>query len=346
MHTRLLPLLVLAGAALGAGRDAAAQDPVACQQAVDGQDWDRVISACPAVLAELPENHPYFVSWTQSLNYAYGIACPAAHDAQQWDGVIAACEPAVQANPDAFIVNYYLGRAYSSKQDWARAAVNFSSFLNGARGNSEVASQLSQQMAIAERYGGLAYARANAAQDAIPLLQGAAAANATDVEVHYRLGIALLQTGDSAGAERALSVVVAEAPSPIPGVLYLAGQLNYNAGDYAKADERLSGYLAADPNGERSADAHYMLAQALQGSDEERAVTHYRGFLDRAGSAPGDPRLVDANYALGTIYFNREDCPNAEQHYSRFMELAPDHANAAQVTELLKQIAEVGCQSN
>lgn len=342
MPTRLLILLVTVGAVWSAAREGAAQDPgaVACQQAVDGQDWDQVISACPAVLADLPENHPYFVSWTQSLNYAYGIACPAAHDAQQWDRAIAACEPAVQANPDAFIVNYYLGRAYSSTQDWARAAINFSSFLDGAQ-NSDAASQLSQQIAVAQKYGGLAYARANAAQDAIPLLQAAAGADATDVEVHYRLGIALLQTNDPAGAERALSVVLAQ--DPIPGVLYLAGQLNYNAGEFTKAVERLSGYLAADPAGERAPDAHFMLGQALQGSDEDRAITHYRGFLEGAGSGGADPREADANYAVGSIYYNRDDCANAEQFYKRLMEIAPDHANAAQVQEILASIAEGAC---
>ena len=53
---------------------------------------------------------------------------------------------------------------------------------------------------------------------------------------------------------------------------------------------------------------------------------------------------MDANFALGTIFFNRDDCGNAETHYQQFMELAPDHANAAQVTEILASIAEGGCQ--
>ncbi len=349
MKTRFLTPLILAGAALFAGRAAAAQDvdpqaALACSQAVDGQDWDQVMSACPAVLAQLPEDHPYYASWTQSVNYAYGLACPGAGEAEQWDQVIATCEPALQANEDAFIFNYFLGRAYAAKQDWTRAAVNFSSFLNGVQGNSEAAAQLSDQVAFAQRVGGIAYARANAVQDAIPLLQAAAAADPKDVEVQFRLGRALLATGEEAGAERALSAYIEEAPNPAPGIVFLAGQLSYNAGDYAKADERLSAFLAAEPNGRGAPEAHYMLALALQGSDEDRAITHYQGFL--GGVGPEDPRVPDASFALGTIFFNKDDCSSAEPHYNRFLELAPDHQNAAQVTEILAAIAESGCQGN
>lgn len=352
MHTRFLTLslVLMVGVIAGDARDAAAQDvdpqkAAACMQAVDGQNYEQVLAACPEVLEVLPEDHPYYAHWAQTVNYAYSLQCQPAFDAQQWDSVIAYCEMAIQANPGAFIMNYFLGVAYQTKQDWPNTAVNFSAFLEGVRGNSQAASQLAQQVTIAERSGGIAYARANAVQDAIPLLQAAAAKNATDVEVHYRLGRALLQAQDSAGAERALSVVLDnDPPSQIRGpVLFLAGQLNYNAGDYAKADARLTAFLETAPR-QGASDAHFMLAQALQGSDEDRAISHYQGFLETVGSAPGDPRIADANFALGTIFYNRDDCGNAEQHYRQFMELAPYHDNAAQVTEILASIAEGGCQ--
>ncbi len=347
MPFKISALLVIA-AAFAPAPEAAAQDvdpqaALACSQAVDGQNWEQVRSACPPVLAQLPEDHPYFASWTHSVNYALGLACPEVAQAEQWDRVIEYCAPAVQANPDAFIFNFFLGRAYATGQDWANAAVSFSQFLDAARGNSDAAAQLGNQIAFAQRVGGIAYARAGAATDAIPLLRAAAAANPKDVEVHFRLGRALLDTGGD-GAEAALSVYIAEAPEPAPGIVYLAGQLNFNAGEYAKAAERMAAYLAAEPNGSGATDAHYMLALSLQGSDEDRAITHYRSFLD--GAPAGDARLADANYALGTIYYNRDDCGNAEQHYQTLLELAPDHANAAQVTEILGQIAEAGCQGD
>ncbi len=351
MQTRLFPVMtfLLFGALPGATPEAAAQevDPqkaAACMQAVDGANYEQVLASCPEVLETLPEDHPYYAHWSQTVQYAYSLQCEPAAKAQQWDSVITYCQLAVEANPDAFILNYYLGLAYQTRQDWTNAALNFSAFLNGVRGNSQAASQLGQQIAVAQRSGGIAFARADALGDAIPLLEAAAAANGTDVEVHYRLGIARLSTGDSGGAERALSVVVDHAPSPIASVLFLAGQLNYNAGDYGKADTRLSAYLAAAPEDRGVPDAHYMLAQALQASDEDRALSHYRGFLEAAAS--GDQRIAEANYALGTIYFNRDDCGNAEQHYNRFMELAPSHANVVQVTEILASIAEGGCQPN
>ena len=349
MPTRFSALSVVAvfGFLMGSAPEATAQDvdpqkAAACMQAVDGQNYEQVLAACPEVLEVLPEDHPYYAHWAQTVNYAYSLQCQPAFEAQQWDSVIAYCQMAVDANPGAFIMNYFLGVAHQTKQDWANSAINFAAFLNGVRGNSEAASQLSEQIATAQRSGGIAYARANAMQDAIPLLQAASRANGTDVEVHYRLGIALLSTGDAAGAEQALSVVIDNAPNPIASVLFLAGQLNYNAGDYAKADTRLTAYLA-NAGGDRGVpDAHFMLAQALQGTDEDRAITHYQGFL--SGSAAGDARVVDANFALGTIFYNRDDCGNAETHYQQFMELAPDHANAAQVTEILASIAEGGCE--
>ena len=354
MHTRflILSLVLTAGAIAGGARDAAAQDvdpqkATACMQAVDSANYDQVLVACPEVVDALPEDHPYYAHWSQTVNYAYSLQCQPAFDAQQWDSVIAYCEMAIQANPGAFIMNYFLGAAYQTKQDWTNTAVNFSAFLNGVQGNSEAAAQLAQQVAIAQRSGGIAYARVNAIQDALPLLRAAAAANGDDVEVQYRLGIGLLQTGDSAGALRALTAVVdnASAPAQLKNpVLFLVGQLNYNAGDYAKADTRLTAYLAAAPGDKGNGDAHFMLAQALQGSDEDRAVTHYQGFL--SGSAAEDPRAIDANFALGTIFYNRDDCGNAEQYYTAFMGLAPDHANAAQVTEILASIAEGGCQGD
>ena len=350
MPIRFLALSVVAafGVLLGNAQEATAQDvdpqkAAACMQAVDGANYEQVLAACPEVLEVLPEDHPYYAHWAQTVNYAYSLQCQPAFEAQQWDSVIAYCQMAVDANPGAFIMNYFLGIAHQTKQDWENTAVSFSAFLNGVQGNAEAASQLSDQIATAQRSGGIAYARANALQDAIPLLQAASRANGTDVEVHFRLGRALLATGEEQGAERALTVVLDNNP---PGairapVLFLAGQLNYNAGDYAKADTRLTAFLATSPQ-QGAPDAHYMLAQALQGTDEDRAVTHYQGFL--SGSAAGDARAADANFALGTIFYNRDDCGNAEQHYQAFMELAPDHANAAQVTEILASIAEGGCE--
>lgn len=352
MHTRFLTLSVAAllGVLFGGAQEAAAQDvdpqkATACMQAVDSANYEQVLAACPEVVDALPEDHPYYAHWSQTVNYAYSLQCEPAAQAQQWDNVIAYCEMAVAANPGAFILNYYLGLAHQSKQDWTNTAISFTAFLSGVQGNSEAASQLSQQVAAAQRAGGLAYARVNAIQDAIPLLRAAAAANGDDVEVQYRLGIGLLQTGDSAGAERALTAVVdsASAPAQLKNpVLFLVGQLNYNAGDYGKADTRLTAYLAAAPGDKGNGEAHFMLAQALQGSDEDRAITHYQGFLSL--SAADDPRTIDANFALGTIFYNRDDCGNAEQHYQAFMEMAPDHANAAQVTEILASIAEGGCE--
>lgn len=336
---RFAALVVCCAAMTAASvRPSEAQDTPAarCSVAVNAQDLDGVIESCPAALEELPADHPFYDHFQQTLNYAFGQRCTPAAQSQDWDSVLTYCVPAASMNPG---LNFVIGLAYQAKQDWANAGPYFEAFVNAGGGQAE-------QVALAQRSGGIALARAGAPDRAVPLLQGAARAKPDDVEVQYRLGVALLRMGDTDGGERALGAVIGAAPAGSAArtqALFMAGQVNHQAGDFAKAAERLGEYLGADPDGERAADVHYMLGQALQGSDTAQAATHYRGFLDRAGSAADDPRVADAAYAAGTIYYNADDCANAETYYQRFIEVASSDERAAQVQEILASIAEGAC---
>ena len=248
--------------------------------------------------------------------------------------------PAAAGN---YRVNFLIGLAYQAKEDWANAGPYFEMFVSAAEGDAAGRAGQAEQIAAAQRSGGIAMANAGAPDRAIPLLRAAASANRSDIEVQYRLGVALAQTGDTAGAEQALSVVIAEGPDSgaRTNALLMAGQLNAQAGDCAKASTRLSEYIEKG-DGSRNADLHVLVAQTCQQSDTALATTHYRGFVESAGAAQ-HPAYADSLFALGTIYYNADDCANAEQYYKTLMEAAPGHANAAQVQDILASIAEGAC---
>jgi len=104
MPTRFPALSVVAafGVLVGSAQEATAQDvdpqkAAACMQAVDGANYEQVLAACPEVLEVLPEDHPYYAHWAQTVNYAYSLQCQPAFEAQQRDSVIAYCQMAVEA---------------------------------------------------------------------------------------------------------------------------------------------------------------------------------------------------------------------------------------------------------
>lgn len=337
-----LGALLVCGAVLAA-LPAEAQDaptaPALCSAAVNAQDLDGVIESCPTALEEIPTDHPFYEHFRQTLDYALGQKCQPAAQAEDWDSVIRYCVPAAAGD---YRVNFLIGLAYEAKEDWANAGPYFEMFVAAAEGDADGRTR-QDEIAAAQRNGGIAMARAGAPDRAVPLLRGAAAANASDIEVQYRLGRALAQTGDTAGAEQALSVVIAEGPDSVPrtNALLMAGQLNAQAGDCAKASERLTEYIGKG-DGSRDADLHLLVAQTCQQSDTERATTHYRGFVESSGAAQHQA-YADALFALGTIYYNADDCANAEQYYQTLMEAAPGHTNAAQVQDILASIAEGAC---
>lgn len=333
------------GAFLGAA-PASAQDtaPARCSVAVNAQDLDGIIADCPAALDELEPDFPFYGHWQQMVQYAFGQKCPPAAQSGDWDSVIAYCGPAAAALPDAYELNLYLGQAYWAKQDFATAGPYFELFVSAAEADAQGRAQRAEQIQIAQQRGGYALFAAGAPDRAIPLLRGAAAADRLDFEVQFRLGIALTQTGDTAGADEALSVVIDEGPdSPLrTNALLVAGQINHQAGDYDRSVPRLAEYLEKGDSA-RFSTVHLLLAQSLEESDPARAATHYRSYIDGVGSGGDSAQVGDAHWRAGTIFYNDDDCASAEQHYQQMLEISPDHPNAAQAQEILAAIAEGGC---
>ncbi len=268
--------------------------------------------------------------------------CEAAAQASDWDAAVAVCEEAIRESPDTYGIHYFLGFAYQARQEWTRAGAAFESFLTAVEELPEDVPRPDEQLGIAARSAGLAWFRGGDLETALPLLRRTAEADPADAEVHFFLGVGLMQGGDGEGAEAAFSVVIREA-SQISQALFFVGQLRYDAGDYEAAGAHLTGYLEAAPAGPFAADAHWMAGSiALRSSESETADAgaddearrHFTALLE---AEPHSPRAAVAHYFLGTIAADREECDQARRHYEDFLRIAPDHERASEVRRYLEE---------
>ena len=268
--------------------------------------------------------------------------CEAAAQASDWDAAVTVCEEAIRESPDTYGIHYFLGFAYQARQEWTRAGAAFESFLTAVEGLPEDVARPEEQLGIAARSAGLAWFRGGDLETALPLLRLTAEAEPADAEVHFFLGVGLMQRGDAEGAEAAFSVVVREAPQ-IHQARFFAGQLRYDAGDYEAAGAHLTRYLEATPSGPFAADAHWMAGSiALRRSESEtadpgaagEARSHFAALLE---VEPDSPRAAVAHYFLGTIAADREECDQARRHYEDFLRIAPDHERASEVRRYLEE---------
>ena len=273
--------------------------------------------------------------------------CEAAAQASDWDAAVSHCEAALRALPDSYGIHYFLGFAHQARQAWNEAAASFESFVAAAEALPEGSARPDEQIGIAVRSAAVASFRAGDRERALPLLRRAAEADPADAEVHFFLGVGLLEEDDRDGAEAAFIVVAREAPQ-IGQALFFLGQLRYDAGDYEAARDHLVRYLEADPAGPFRADAHWMAgSMAFRGSEsappdnpaeraaaESEALLHFAALLE---VEPDSPRAAVSHYFLGTIAADREECETARQHYEAFLAIAPEHERASEVRRYLEE---------
>ena len=275
-------------------------DPdAACDAAIESQVWEDVIAACEPLLSVHDESHSSWEFYKEnveyahtSINYANQTQCVESAQAAAWDTTLTACPATLEVNPDFFAGHLFLGFAHQAKGNATEAMSSFEKFLAGTDTNPEMAAQLGDQIAMARRNVALGRSESGDRAAAIPLLRQVAAADPTDVEIHFRLGFALLQEEDTAGAEEAFSVVIAQNPDipQLSQVLYRAASINFNARDYDKAGPRLTSYLEAEPEGEYVTEAHWMLGFIAQLAQDQRGVMrHYgRRAPGRSQRSPGE----------------------------------------------------------
>ena len=178
----------------------------------------------------------------------------AAFKNKDWNGAISAFEAAVSQNADLYASYYYLGWAYKSVSKANQSASSFSKFLDKAPADPGAA----EMVKAATREAGTGYARAKKYPEAMPFLSKAAASKPSDTEVQFFLGVAQIQTGDEAAADKTFSKVIQLQPN-LDRAYYYAGLIAFKAERWDVAKERVSKYLELKPDGPFAADCQAML---------------------------------------------------------------------------------------
>ena len=195
----------------------------------------------------------------------------AAFKNKDWNGAISAFEAAVSQNADLFASYYYLGWAYKSVSNPAKSAGSFAKFVEKAPADDSAA----EMVTVATREAGTGYARAKKYPEAMPFLSKAAASKPSDTEVQFFLGVAQIQTGDEAAADKTFSKVIQLQPN-LDRAYYYAGLIAFKAERWDVAKERVSKYLELKPDGPFAADCQAMLddiaAKEVQEEVQEEKV--------------------------------------------------------------------------
>jgi tetratricopeptide (TPR) repeat protein len=195
-------------------------------------------------------------------------------------------EKAVSLNPDLFLSHWYLGIAYSKKQNTAKALEHLEAFIQKAEADSAQAANVAQ----ARRIVGLTLA-ANEKKyaEAIPYLQKAVEANPKDAEAQFWLGLSYVATKNDEAAEAPL-VKAAELDPKRAVAFFHSGRIAYDRKDYAAAKQRLDAFVAAEAEGPLANRAFFMLGKIAQDSgDNATAKTYFEKFL--ATNPPAGPVL-------------------------------------------------------
>ena len=322
-----------------------------CEAAIESQVWEDVLAKCEPLLSTHDESDPAYEFYKENVDYAHTTInyqnqqqCVESAQAGAWDTTLTACPAILEAVPDFFVAHLFLGFAHQGTGNQDEAIGSFEQFLSAADANPAMAAQLGDQITMARRNVAIAKSEMGDRAAAIPLLRQVAEADPSDAEAHFRLGFALLQEDDDAGAEGAFATVIALNPDipQLSQVLFLAGQLAYNAQEFDTAAERLGKYLEAEPEGQYVTEVHWMLGFiAGRSTDESGMMRHYGAALQ---ADPNNPNARDANYSLGVIAFNRGQCSTAERYFRAFMRLARGDSRAADVEDMILDIEDGVCE--
>lgn len=133
----------------------------------------------------------------------------------------------------------------------------------------------------------------------------------------------------SDAAEWAQKAIDAETePDAMNQVLYSA----YSAlGDEARAEQALSKLKEADPE-KASLNMFNEAADLYNAGSVAEAQVAFSKILDT------NPDHAKSHYMLGLCYVNTGENDKAKEHFSRFLELAPDDPDAATAAEMVKYL--------
>ncbi len=218
---------------------------------------------------------------------------------------IRAFERALDANRDLILSHYYLGYAYQKNRDWDKTGEHFVEFLQRVDKEDPTATLM---VFHATRQGGLALARTERSNEAIPYLKEIISAEADDKDAHFFLGLALFKNDDSTQADKHFTKVI-ELDQAYVEAYYYAGRIAYDREDVAAANERLGRLLNLQPKSPHAAEAHFMLGSL--------AITEAETAQD-----PTEARA------------------KARTHFEKYLTLEPSGAEAEEIKKLLEDVRE------
>jgi len=254
-----------------------------------------------------------------------------AYKKKDWDAAITNFEAAVSANDTLFNSHYYLGWAYQNKRNFPKSAENFSMFLDKAPNDPDAA----DMVIAATRQGGLAYARGNQSQQAIPLLNKAAETKPNDAEVHFFLGVSQMTSGNDQKAEEHF-VKVNQLQPNLDRAWYYAGQIAFNTEDWANGRTRLSKYIELKPDGNFAGTAHFMLgSMAMTAGKKALAKSHLITTLELR---PNSPQAAQAHYILGSLAAQADELETARRHFQKYIQLQPTGPQAREAKKFLADL--------
>jgi hypothetical protein len=171
-------------------------------------------------------------------------------------------------------------------------------------------------------------------EDKVSLYRRALELDPTLFEAHYNLALALEKLGDVAGAAAQYRETVRLRPA------YAPAWLNLGAGLYAQQRYRdaIAVYREALSHGPDSAAIRNNLAEAYRAAgDREKARHEFEALLRK------NPDYAPAHYGLAVLLDDeRGDRRLAADHYRRYLALAPQAPDAAQVRQWLQQAERAG----
>ena len=232
-------------------------------------------------------------------------------------GAVSALETAAGVLPDDVDVWYYLGAARHAAGDAAGAVEAWRRVLEKAPSRADVAANAGRLLLQLERPG-----------EAAPLLQRAAKAMPKNLDLRHDWAVALVRSGDAAGAAKVLGPYVAARRDDIPAAEVYADALR-KSGEHARAASAFEALAKRQARVARHA-VNAALAWRDAGNRKKE-----KAWIERAAAlAPGDADVV---YHLGTLRFEDGEWDAAIDAFARVAKLDPKHPHAATNVETARK---------
>lgn len=175
-----------------------------------------------------------------------------------------------------------------------------------------------------------AYMQADQQKAAVELLQGAAAARADDIDVHFQLGSIYERTGDRKAAEKTFLAILDKNPDHAPTLNYLGYMWAEGGVNLEKAHEMLTRAVGQEPNNGAYVDSLGWVYFRLGNLDLAEKY-----LSDAVKLVPRDPTVHEH---LGDVLAARGERDRALQSYRKALDLEPESKD---VEKIRSKIAEL-----